>query len=190
MLIDAWMPEYDYVERHQTVVRARESDVYRVLMEVELGAQPIVRLLLGLRALPAWLLRRQPLRRPGRSLALRNAPAYGFLLLEERAPQEVVLGLTGRFWQVGGGVLPSDRRTFRDRVPAGTARAAWSFALSPVRSGETLLSTETRIRCADAAARRAFGLYWLLVRPGSGLLRRVVLRLVKREAERRVPRGG
>lgn len=76
MLSDAWMPEYHYVERHQALVRTPEAITYRALMEVDLGAHPIVRLLLGLRALPALLLGRQPLARPGKSLTLRNAPAF------------------------------------------------------------------------------------------------------------------
>ena len=37
--------------------------------------------------------------------------------------------------------------------------------------------------CLDPASRRAFGIYWLFVRPFSGLVRREVLRVVKRAAE-------
>jgi hypothetical protein len=184
MLIDTWMPEYDFVERHETPVRAPASTVHRSLMEVDFGGHPVVRVLLGLRTLPGRLLRRPAWDRPTRLLRLREAPGFGFVLLEERPPHEVVLGLTGRFWRVSGGLVPTDPSTFRDCVPAGSARVAWSFELCPRGEDATLLSTETRIRCADAAARRAFGRYWLLVRPGSGLIRRALLRSVKVDAER------
>ena len=184
MLIDTWMPEYHFVERHQALVRAPASTVHRSLMEVDFGGHPVVRLLLGLRSLPGRLLRRRVWTRPTYSLRLRDASGFGFVFLEERPPHQVVLGLTGRFWQVSGGLLPTDPRTFRDCVPAGSARVAWSFELTPRGDDATLLSTETRILCADAAARRAFGRYWLLVRPGSGLLRRVLLRSVQADAER------
>ena len=184
MLIDTWMPEYDFVERHEALVRAPESTVYRSLLEADFGGHPIVRLLVGLRGLPGLLLRRRTWARPTRSLRLRDAAGFGFVFLEERPPHEVVLGLTGRFWQISGGLLPTDPRSFLDGAPAGSARVAWSFALAPREGDATLLSTETRIRCADAAARRAFGRYWLLVRPGSGLIRRVLLRCVKADAER------
>jgi hypothetical protein len=43
------------------------------------------------------------------------------------------------------------------------------------------LSTETRVWCAPDA-RAKFRLYWLLVRPGSGLVRRSMLRSIRREA--------
>jgi hypothetical protein len=42
----------------------------------------------------------------------------------------------------------------------------------------TLLSTETRVHATDAATRRAFRRYWLLVRAGSGLIRRDILSAV------------
>jgi hypothetical protein len=183
--IDDWMPAYDHVERHRTRVRAPAATVYRALVELDVAAHPIARLLLGLRALPGLLTGRGfPARPRRRSVTLRDATEAGFVVLEERAPLEIVLGLTGRFWQISGGVLPSELATFRDAPPPGSARAAWNFALAPAPDGSTLLTTETRIRCADAAARRAFGRYWLVVRPGSGLLRRFMLRSVRRAAER------
>jgi hypothetical protein len=44
------------------------------------------------------------------------------------------------------------------------------------------LTTETRIRCADAATRRHFRRYWRLVGPGSGLIRHAILGQVRRES--------
>lgn len=183
--INDWMPTYDHVERHHTHVRAPAATVYRALLELDLASHPIARLLLGLRALPGLLTgRRSSARLRGRTVTLRDATAAGFVVLEERAPHEIVLGLTGCFWQISGGMLPSAPETFRDAPPAGSARAAWNFACTPAPDGTTLLTTETRVQCADAAARKAFGRYWLFVRPGSGLLRRLVLRSVRRAAER------
>lgn len=185
MRIDAWMPEYDFSERHRTRIRASAAAVYRTLWEVDLGAHPVARALFAARSLPAILARRaRPFERR-RSFTLKDAVAGGFVLLEEQAPEECVLGVTGSFWQLSGNRLPTDPREFRDPPPSGAARVAWNFALSPAADGGTLLSTETRIRCSDPASRRAFGRYWLLIRPGSGLLRRILLRLIRLEAERR-----
>jgi hypothetical protein len=39
-----------------------------------------------------------------------------------------------------------------------------------IREGE--LTTETRVLLTDERSRRAFGRYWLLIRPFSGLIRR------------------
>jgi len=56
-------------------------------------------------------------------------------------------------------------------------KVAFDFRLE---GGE--LSTETRVAGTDAHARRRFGLYWLAIRPGSGLIRREWLRAIERRA--------
>jgi hypothetical protein len=76
-----------------------------------------------------------------------------------------------------------DREDFVRFQEAGYAKAAINFSLEPIREG-TRLATETRIRATDAAARRSFGRYWLLIRPGSATIRRSWLRAMKRRAER------
>jgi len=53
----------------------------------------------------------------------------------------------------------------------------------------TFLSTETRVVATDARTRRAFAAYWLVIRPGSGAIRRELLRVVARRSELRVPGG-
>jgi hypothetical protein len=49
--------------------------------------------------------------------------------------------------------------------------------------GGTLLTTETRVLATDEAARRRFGRYWRVIRPGSGAIRRSWLRAAARRAE-------
>ena len=49
-------------------------------------------------------------------------------------------------------------------------------------AGESVLVTETRVAPVDDAARRAFGRYWLLIRPFSGLIRRRWLAAAARRA--------
>ncbi|MCC6992673.1 MAG: hypothetical protein IT181_26955, partial [Acidobacteria bacterium] len=104
--------------------------------------------------------------------------------LEELPPHELVLGLTGRFWTPSGGLVPSHPDTFRDDVPAGLARAAWNFHLTPIDARRTRLGTETRVCCGDAATARRFTRYWRLISPGSSAIRWAILGQVRRTAER------
>jgi hypothetical protein len=48
--------------------------------------------------------------------------------------------------------------------------------------GGSRLTTETRVKCLDDRARRAFGLYWLAVGPFSSLIRRRWLRAAQAAA--------
>ena len=54
------------------------------------------------------------------------------------------------------------------------------------RARGTFLSTETRVVATDARTRRAFAAYWFLIRPGSGAIRRELLRVVARRSESRI----
>ena len=75
----------------------------------------------------------------------------------------------------GAEFLASDR--------AGFVKAAMNFGLSE-HGPRTLLETETRVLATDAAARKGLERYWLLIRPASGLIRRIWLRASARRATR------
>lgn len=197
MLLDELMPLYDVVERHQTVVRAAPDLVFQAIRETDLAGGLVTRAFLAVRVLPAAVLAlarspraalaelraRRTERRRGLDLAAFERA--GFRVIAERAPEELVIGLLGKFWTPRGG-LNAEVSTahFASGPPAGYALAGWNFSVAPRVDGRTDLRTETRVWCApDARAR--FKAYWLFVRPGSGLIRRAMLRAIRREAERR-----
>ncbi len=49
------------------------------------------------------------------------------------------------------------------------------------------MPTETRVMATDARTRLRFAGYWLLIRAGSGLIRRDILRAVAQRAEGQSP---
>ena len=144
------------------------------------GCVPLFVALMTLRGLPARLAGRRS------ALALDVAIldqflAGGFCVLAD-SERELVLGAVGRFWKLGGGI----RRIAPEQFPAfaepGFAKVAFNLHAQPTATGARL-STETRIQATDAAARRAFSRYWMLIRPGSAAIRRGWLRAIKRHAE-------
>lgn len=185
MLLDDFFPDFDVSERHTTRVAAPPAAVYSALRTADLGGHGVTRGLLALRALPAWLMRgaRSAAAPVPRRVTLADFEQHGFAVLAERVADELLIGLQGRFWTLTGELEPLDAASARQPLPAGRARAGWNFLVEALPGGGTLLSTETRVLCADAATRRRFRWYWRLVRPGSGLIRRAMLARVKREAE-------
>ncbi|MBW3671300.1 MAG: hypothetical protein KY432_06465 [Acidobacteria bacterium] len=197
LLLDQLMPEYDVVERHRIMVRASPAVVFDAIREANLAGGPVTRLLLALRAAPAAAvsLARSPRatcaqyrdrtvsRHSG--LRLRHFEQAGFTLVAERAPQEIVIGLLGRFWTPRGALAAEvNAGTFKAGPPMGQALAGWNFTITERPDGWSELRTETRVLCA-ADARWKFRLYWLAVRPGSGLIRRSMLHAIRRHAELR-----
>jgi hypothetical protein len=199
MLLDDLMPRYDVVERHRTLVRAAPEAVFAAIRDADLGGGLLTRALLALRMFPAgvlafigspaeaWAGLRARLRAGGKRVHFSDFERTGFRVVAERAPEEIVIGLLGRFWTLRGGLRMSvSERDFRTGPPAGMALAGWNFTVISQGPGVCELATETRVWCA-ADARTTFRLYWLLVRPGSGLIRRAMLRSIQRLAERQSP---
>jgi hypothetical protein len=175
-LADDYLPAYDVVMRHAVSVAAPAPTVWAALHRADFADAWYVRALLALRGL----------RRPGsasRRLTLDRLVDGGFIALGERAGREFALGLVGRFWMPSGGRVKVRPDAFRDFAEPGNAKAVWTFAVEPLGTG-TRLVTETRVQCLDAASRRRFRLYWLVVRPFSGLIRHAMLGAVAREATR------
>ena len=182
MLIDGIMPEPHFAERHAVRVAAPPERAYEAVRRLDLRGSPVIRTLFALRSLPALL---TPGRRAQRGLGstMDALLANGFVLLAERAPHEVVLGLAGQFWKPSGGIARLAADEFMDCDLPGLALAAWNFTVLPTDEG-ALVATETRVRCTDDAAHRSFARYWRVVRPFSGLVRTEALRTIRRAAER------
>jgi hypothetical protein len=151
--LDAFLPEYEFVERHRIGIRAAPDRIDRALRELTIEEMPLVRVLFALRGLP----------RRGRVLGI----IAGLGTVVEDVPGEgLVVRLRGQFW-----------------LPSGRGEGAQAEAVADFRIGFGRLSTETRVRVDDPVARRKFARYWRVIRPFSGLIRILLLRAARRRAE-------
>ena len=181
MLIDRFLPEYDVSERHHTLVRVPADVAYRAVRRLDLARSRSIRAAFAARGLPLLLRRRGA---AVRTLTLDDLVRGGFVLLAEEPGTEVVLGVVGRFWTPRGSLRRVEADDFCRFEEPGEAKAVWNFWVESLSDGSTLVVTETRVRCPDEATRRKFLLYWAAIGPFSGLIRRLALRLVRRDAER------
>jgi hypothetical protein len=189
-LITELMPEPDIVMRHVRGVNAPPERVFAALATTDFGTSGLISLLFVLRGIPALLTApRETIdkirhRRPDSALTLERITKDGFGLVAERPGQEIVLGVTGRFWKASPKLKPADREQFRVGPPPGEVLVAWNFLVEPAPKAHARISTETRIQAADVDTRLTFKRYWLLVHPGSALIRRAMLGAIAREANR------
>lgn len=179
MLIDDFMPVWDFSEKHETVIRASVEDVSRALHTADFSESFIVRWLLKLRGMS------------GENVTLASLKDTKFRILAEKENEEVVIGLAGKFWTPTGAMQDVDAGNFREFDKPGFAKAAWNFTVhsvndkQPVTNSdpETRVTTETRIQCMDDKSRGSFGFYWTFIQPFSGWIRNEMLAVVKRKAE-------
>jgi hypothetical protein len=197
MLIDDFMPVYDFSEKHDIVIRASAENVSRALETADFSESFIVRWLLRLRGMS------------GKNITLRSLRDTKFKILAEKLNEEIVIGLAGKFWTPTGAMQDVDAGNFREFDKPGFAKAAWNFAIgksnaetpetpetpetrdTPGTAGAsgalkhdvTIVTTETRIQCMDDTSRSRFGFYWTFIQPFSGWIRNEMLAVVKRKAE-------
>jgi hypothetical protein len=171
--LDRVLPDYDFRSHHETAVAASPERTVAALEELDTQELLLTRALMGVRSLPGRVRGRAGQTPSGRA-------AFTELARGERS---VVVGLVGQFWKpVARPLRLEDGDAFRNFSEPGFAKAAMGFEVRAAPNGSRLV-TETRIKATDAAARRSFGRYWLLIRAGSGLIRRDLLRAVRRTAE-------
>ena len=186
-LLGRLMPAADQQELHTIRLPAPPDQVWAALHAITYRDVPLMRLLMGVRALPARL------GRGGGGLSL-DEPLLalfrrmGFVTVVEEPGVRLAMGAVAQFWRLSPAPAP-DIRDGADLLSfnsPGYAKAVMSFEIAPDGAGSRLL-TETRVQATNAAARRSFRLYWLVIRAGSGLIRRSILRAVKRRCAAAAP---
>ena len=180
--LDEFVPVYQFSEVHRIRVRASPSRIYRSIKEVTAREITFFRALTFIRRFG----KRGPdsiLHPPDDEPLLAVATRTGFMLLADEPERELVVGtvlIAPRDMK-----RPATPEQFKELAGRGIAKAAMNFRMEADGEGTWLVSTETRVHATDASARRRFAGYWALIRPGSGFIRRMWLRAIKRRAESR-----
>ena len=181
-LLDAFMPHYEVVERHQIEVAAPADVTLAAAREIDLAGAPVVRALFKGREL---LLGAEPDREQGPKGLLAFTQSIGWRVLAEVPGREVVVGAVTKPWDANP--------TFRS-VPAAYfvgfnepdyVKILWTLRADPLSPETSVFRSETRVVATDPVSRAKFRRYWAWLSPGIVLIRNVMLAPVKAEAERR-----
>ncbi len=167
MLIDNYIKNFDFNEVHNIAINASDSEIYPSIKNVNFRKSWIIKTLFALRRLPK---------------SMSNLDGFikaGFINLEEKQNEEIVLGLLGGNKGLRT-ISPSEFLIFNEKWHV---KGAWNFSLEKIDENKTILTTETRIICTDRTAKFIFRLYWFMISSFSGLTRRVMLKLIKEEVE-------
>jgi hypothetical protein len=187
LLIDQFLPRYDFAVVHASVFPARPEACYRAALDVDLLRDPVIRTLLGIRSLPQRFADRLTQRHhaataaePPPTFRLTDMVRYGWIVLDEQPNVELVLGQIGRPWKSAAASSgPTvDATAFAGFDRPGFAKIAANLRVEPYGATASILTIETRVSLTDAQSLRRFTRYWTFVRPFSALIRRIALRLV------------
>lgn len=177
--IDAFMPDYNFHERHEMVLNVSADAARRAMDQISFADIGMMQTLGNIRAValrqPAT--KKAPPRVP--IFQMMNNPHSGFFPLED-TPREFVFGLAGQPWSNSGVRLTPEE--FRSWNKPGNVKIAANFLVEENSASSCRVITETRVLATDDTARRKMARYWALIYPGSGLIRRSLLEAVRDRA--------
>jgi hypothetical protein len=162
-------------------VSAPAAVTLAVAQDMDLWSSPVVRAIFKGREV---VLGAAPDRRPRSQGLVDDAIALGWVVLAEIPGQEIVLGSVTKPWE--------PNVTFRSVPPAafatfdepGYVKIAWTLRADARDVNTSVFRTETRAIATDPRARDKFRWYWSFLSPGIVLIRRMLLKPVKEDAER------
>jgi hypothetical protein len=181
-LLDRFMPAFEVAERHHVRVDAPAETTLSVAAEMDIEASPIVS---GIIRARERILGAEPdaRSRPGGLLAQTTAMGWG--VLATVPGREIVVGAVTQPWLANVVFRSLPPEAFGAFTDAGYVKIVWTLRADPIGPDASIFRTETRVVTTDPAARAKFRWYWARFSPGIVLIRQVMLRHVKREAERR-----
>ena len=186
LLVDQWLPEWQFGEYHERRVRATPEQVFAAIRRVQSSDIFLLATLTYLR---------NP-RREGQGEHILNPPpdkpildvalAGGFVLLGEQTNRELLVGAVviappDIVRSARRATVPSlDPALFRTLGRPGFARAVMNFRAVSDSDGWTRVTTETRVHAVDWPTQRQFARYWRIIYPGSWIIRWSWLRAIER----------
>ena len=196
MLADEFLPLFDLSDEVAVVVEADAATTWQTLLNTDLilvgQRRPLVGVLGALRALPeiaSHLIHGEhPPEAPDR-LTLRGtaelpASRGGWVLLGERAGDEIALGMVGKFWRPVIEYAEVRPDGFKAFDTPGYAKTVYALGVRAVDRDRTLLWAVMRTATTDDQARRWFRRYWMLgVGSGAHALVNGLLDVVREDAE-------
>lgn len=180
--LDRFMPEYDVMERHLARIGAAAEIVWAAIPETELEESVFVRALIKCREL---MLGGQATKIELPSGLIAQMKAIGWSVLSEIPGREIVFGAAAKPWESDPHFRSVTAAEFKDFREPGYVKIVWTLRVHPMGADRCLFSTETRAMPTDATSRAKFRRYWAVVLPGVKAIRRILVKSLKAEAERR-----
>ena len=180
-LIDIFIPYPDVRERHETIVHAPANVVLEVARNFDMLSLPLVR---GIFWLRAKFLRATAARRTHPKGLVEDMISIGWGVLADEPGRILVAGAFCQPWHgdvVFQSIPPEQFATFAE---PDQVKIVWTLEAAALEDAVTRFATETRVRATDDRARTKFRRYWRIFSPGILMIRRLLLRSVRQQAER------
>ncbi len=160
------------VSQHSINIKAPASVVEDALLKLDFSRSRLVAILLWLRGF-----------KKSQRKGIDNFISAGFIPLDTKDGQTLLLGLVGQFWKPSGNIQQLAPAEFHGFNNPDFAKVLWSFSISGTENNFSKLETQTVVYCLSDKVTKRFKRYWFVVGPFSGIIRKEMLKMVKSQAE-------
>lgn len=167
-LIDIYLKQASFNEVHSITINGSAEECYNATLNLDLSKSKTMTFLFKLRGLPFQKTR-----------FLEFTKGMKFTLLEENRFNEFIYG----FWAHTQIEWIDDKDDFIHREEGFHLKSVWNFRYIQQDVEFCKVVTETRVKCLTRRAKIFFSIYWFFIRPFSGLIRTLMLKLLKKEVE-------
>lgn len=168
MLLDKYLPKYTFKEYHDIQISCSKEYAYTAARNLDFSKSKTIRFLLTVRGLPT------------NDLTLEGfVKQVKFTFLEEIQNEEFIIG----FWAKVGVEKIIDKNQFAIDNTSRRLKVVWNFKINQIEDELVVASTETRVYCIAMITKLFFAIYWPIIRPFSGLIRKKMLSIIKENAE-------
>jgi len=169
MLIDKYLPKYDFREFHSIKVISHTDNVYQQVLNCDLSQSWVIKLLFRIRGIPAGF------------SSIEDILRMGFIKLDEVPGEEIIFGMITNSPVFNGCRTITSGSEFISRGEPDILKAVINFRVTEDLLSQFTISTETRVWCGSAGIKKRFRLYWLFVKPFSQIVRKEILKQVKKQ---------
>lgn len=172
--IPIFLPQFQFYEKHQTVVKTHSPEkILPLIAEFDIQQDAVIRLLMSVRQIPQKFRRNKP------PQTVNSFGLNSFTLLEKTS-SELCYGLRGQFWRADFGLeTVPDSDAYLSPIAPGSAKLLLRYRVTEISEGQHELRTETFVYCPDRATQLKMTAYWLAIRAGSGWIRKRTLMAVQ-----------
>lgn len=168
-MLNKYLKTFQFSEYHEIPIKSNAKEIFPLIKSIDFKKSKLIWLLFSLRGLPQKM------------DSINGFLEQGFILLEEKADEEMIIGFLFSIpIKETKRITPDQFAGFNDEK---TIKGVWNFKIRKSGSGN-VLSTETRVFCPTRMTKLFFAFYWFCISYFSGLIRMEILKLIKKEAEK------
>ena len=171
MLIDKYLPAYQFNEFHFVELNGFVDGIYQKMLQCDFSNSSLIKFLFRIRGMSKQV------------YTIEHLTKMGFIKLDEEPGKEILFGMVTDNPMFNTCKSNVSSKEFIQQTDDTIIKAVINFKLQDKSNSQHIISTETRVWCGSKATKSKFKYYWFFIKPFSQLIRRSMLKEMKKQIQ-------